>query len=181
MGRTAAQPPKYLVVCLHLRAQGSAFLGSISASLTTYEANHVQYIILKWCIKGCNMHVGAWVCRHVTLCLQPTLTHGCMRLQVVPQYNSEMAPNRLRGAQTGLFQLFVTIGILVAGLINYGADFIHTWGWRLPLALAGDACINQTALHCSHTLLFGLKGQPCQTHVGQTACLLLRKAVAASS
>ena len=30
--------------------------------------------------------------------------------QVVPQYNSEMAPNNWRGAQTGLFQLFVTLG-----------------------------------------------------------------------
>ena len=58
-------------------------------------------------------------------------------MQVVPQYNSEMAPNNWRGAQTGLFQLFVTLGILIAGLINYGAGYIHPWGWRLPLALAG--------------------------------------------
>ena len=33
-------------------------------------------------------------------------------------------------------QLFVTIGIFAAGLINYGADYIDTWGWRLSLGLA---------------------------------------------
>ena len=33
--------------------------------------------------------------------------------------------------------LQVTIGILIASLINYGSQFIHPWGWRLPLALAG--------------------------------------------
>ena len=36
-----------------------------------------------------------------------------------------------------LFQLFVTIGILAAGLINFGSNYIHPWGWRLPLAIAG--------------------------------------------
>ena len=44
---------------------------------------------------------------------------------------------QLRGAMNILFQWFVTIGILVAGLVNYGANFIHPWGWRLSLAVAG--------------------------------------------
>lgn len=56
---------------------------------------------------------------------------------VGPVYLAEMAPARVRGALNVIFQLFVTIGILVASLINYGAQFIHPWGWRLPLALAG--------------------------------------------
>ena len=29
------------------------------------------------------------------------------------------------------------VGILIAGLVNYGSNYIHPWGWRLPLALAG--------------------------------------------
>lgn len=33
-------------------------------------------------------------------------------------------------------QLFVTIGILVAQLINFGNQH-YTWGWRLNLGLAG--------------------------------------------
>ena len=52
-------------------------------------------------------------------------------------YNAEVAPPHLRGAMNILFQWFVTFGILCAGLINYGCDFIDSWGWRLALGLAG--------------------------------------------
>ncbi|KAK9813801.1 hypothetical protein WJX73_010313 [Symbiochloris irregularis] len=55
---------------------------------------------------------------------------------VGPVYNAEMAPAHLRGAMNVLFQLAVTIGILAAGLINYGCEHLHPWGWRLSLALA---------------------------------------------
>jgi sugar porter (SP) family MFS transporter len=53
-----------------------------------------------------------------------------------PVYLAEMAPAKLRGSLNVIFQLFVTIGILIASLINYGSQFIHPWGWRLPLAIA---------------------------------------------
>lgn len=58
-------------------------------------------------------------------------------LQVGPLYLAEMAPAKLRGTLNVIFQLFVTIGILIAGLINFGSQYIKPWGWRLPLALAG--------------------------------------------
>jgi hypothetical protein len=32
--------------------------------------------------------------------------------------------------------LAITIGILIAQLINYGAQYIHPWGWQLALGLA---------------------------------------------
>jgi hypothetical protein len=44
-----------------------------------------------------------------------------------------MAPARIRGALNIMFQLAVTIGILIAQLINYGAQYIDPWGWRLSL------------------------------------------------
>ena len=50
---------------------------------------------------------------------------------------SEIAPVKVRGALNILFQLDVTIGILVANLVNYKASNIHPWGWRLALGLAG--------------------------------------------
>jgi sugar porter (SP) family MFS transporter len=56
-------------------------------------------------------------------------------IQCTTLYNSEMAPAHLRGALNILFQLAVTIGILVAQLINYGTES-HTWGWRLSLGIA---------------------------------------------
>jgi sugar porter (SP) family MFS transporter len=54
----------------------------------------------------------------------------------VPLYLSEAAPHKHRGGLNMLFQLAVTIGILAAQLINYGAQDL-TWGWRLSLGLAG--------------------------------------------
>ncbi len=40
--------------------------------------------------------------------------------QSAPLYLSEMAPAQLRGALNIGFQMATTLGILVAGLINYG-------------------------------------------------------------
>ncbi|XP_020272763.1 sugar transport protein 8-like [Asparagus officinalis] len=61
---------------------------------------------------------------------------GCAN-QAVPLFLSEIAPVKLRGALNILFQLMVTIGILVANLVNYKASTIHPSGWRLALGLAG--------------------------------------------
>ncbi|PKA65036.1 Sugar transport protein 8 [Apostasia shenzhenica] len=57
--------------------------------------------------------------------------------QAVPLFLSEIAPARIRGALNILFQLDVTIGILVANIVNYATANIHPWGWRLSLGLAG--------------------------------------------
>ncbi|XP_039114235.1 sugar transport protein MST4-like [Dioscorea cayenensis subsp. rotundata] len=57
--------------------------------------------------------------------------------QAVPLFLSEIAPTRIRGGLNILFQLNVTIGILLGNLINYRTNKIHPWGWRLSLALAG--------------------------------------------
>ncbi|XP_011622348.1 sugar carrier protein C isoform X1 [Amborella trichopoda] len=57
--------------------------------------------------------------------------------QSAPLYLSEMAPAKLRGALNIGFQLFITIGILAANLVNYGtANIKGGWGWRVSLALA---------------------------------------------
>ncbi|XP_010253802.1 PREDICTED: sugar transport protein 4 [Nelumbo nucifera] len=57
--------------------------------------------------------------------------------QSVPVYLSEMAPAKLRGALNMGFQLAITIGILVANLVNYGTDKIKGgYGWRISLILA---------------------------------------------
>ncbi|KAG9148873.1 hypothetical protein Leryth_020832 [Lithospermum erythrorhizon] len=56
--------------------------------------------------------------------------------QAVPLYLSEMAPAKVRGAVNQLFQLSTCLGIFVANFVNYGAEKIHPWGWRLSLGLA---------------------------------------------
>ncbi|KAK2453775.1 sugar transport protein [Trifolium repens] len=54
--------------------------------------------------------------------------------QSVPMYLSEMAPTKMRGALNMGFQMMVTIGILVANLINYGTSKLEN-GWRISLGL----------------------------------------------
>jgi MFS family permease len=56
-------------------------------------------------------------------------------VQAGPLFLSEIAPFHLRGAFNTQFQLFITIGILLAQCINY-ANQDFEWGWRLNLALA---------------------------------------------
>ncbi|KAK9936245.1 hypothetical protein M0R45_013095 [Rubus argutus] len=54
--------------------------------------------------------------------------------QSVPLYLSEMAPSKYRGALNIGFQLSITVGILVANLLNYFfAKIKGGWGWRLSL------------------------------------------------
>src|SRR5215208_5656564 len=53
---------------------------------------------------------------------------------LVPSYISESAPTDVRGSLTSLFQLAITIGILVAYLVN--AIFAPLGEWRWPLGLA---------------------------------------------
>lgn len=57
--------------------------------------------------------------------------------QSIPLYLSEMAPPQYRGAINNGFELCISIGILIANLINYGVEKISGgWGWRLSLSLA---------------------------------------------
>ena len=58
-------------------------------------------------------------------------------LQSVPIYVSEVAPHKYRGALNMMFQLSITIGILVANLLNYYfAGLPSGEGWRYSLGLA---------------------------------------------
>ncbi|XP_004143993.1 sugar carrier protein C [Cucumis sativus] len=58
---------------------------------------------------------------------------GCAN-QSVPIYLSEMAPYKYRGSLNNLFQLMITLGILIANVLNYEFAMIPGgWGWRLSL------------------------------------------------
>ncbi|KAL2506782.1 Sugar transport protein 8 [Abeliophyllum distichum] len=56
--------------------------------------------------------------------------------EAVPLFLTEVAPIQHRGAVNILFQLFVTIGIFIANLVNYVTSMVHPYGWRLSLGLA---------------------------------------------
>ncbi|XP_021841542.1 sugar transport protein 1-like [Spinacia oleracea] len=53
--------------------------------------------------------------------------------QSVPVFLSEMAPYKHRGALNMMFQLTITIGILIANLLNYVFAKVDHIGWRLSL------------------------------------------------
>ncbi|GJN09922.1 hypothetical protein PR202_ga27976 [Eleusine coracana subsp. coracana] len=53
--------------------------------------------------------------------------------QAAPLFLSEIAPAHVRGALNILFQLNVTLGILVASVVNYLASSVHPLGWRYAL------------------------------------------------
>jgi sugar porter (SP) family MFS transporter len=57
----------------------------------------------------------------------------------VPVYISEVAPADARGWQVSLFQLAITVGILLAYLVDYAFAGIQGWRWMFGLALVPAA------------------------------------------
>ena len=53
----------------------------------------------------------------------------------VPVYISEVAPADARGWQVSLFQLAITVGILLAYLVDYAFAGIQGWRWMFGLAV----------------------------------------------
>jgi sugar porter (SP) family MFS transporter len=57
----------------------------------------------------------------------------------VPVYISEVAPADARGWQVSLFQLAITVGILLAYLVDYAFAGIQGWRWMFGLAVVPAA------------------------------------------
>jgi sugar porter (SP) family MFS transporter len=51
----------------------------------------------------------------------------------VPAYIAEIAPTNVRGTLTSMFQLAITLGIVVAYLVNYVLSGAGAWRWMLGL------------------------------------------------
>ncbi|KQJ82915.1 sugar transport protein MST1 [Brachypodium distachyon] len=60
--------------------------------------------------------------------------------QATPLYLAEMAPAQWRGSLGVAFQFFLSLGILIANLVNYGTARVQ-WGWRVSLGLAGAPAV----------------------------------------
>ncbi len=52
---------------------------------------------------------------------------------IVPMYIAEIAPSQIRGTLAGLFQLAITLGIVLAYLVNYALSGAEAWRWMLGL------------------------------------------------
>ncbi|CAL0320431.1 unnamed protein product [Lupinus luteus] len=65
--------------------------------------------------------------------------------QAVPVFLSEIAPTRIRGALNIMFQLNITIGILIANIVNYFTAKIEGgYGWRISIAFSAIPAIMLT-------------------------------------
>lgn len=60
---------------------------------------------------------------------------------LVPSYISESAPTEVRGSLSSLFQLAITIGILLAYLVNGAFAMVESWRWPLGLAFVPAAVL----------------------------------------
>ncbi|ROW06916.1 hypothetical protein VMCG_04138 [Cytospora schulzeri] len=55
---------------------------------------------------------------------------------LTPMYQSETAPRKVRGALVSAYQLFITLGILVAYCVNYGTEDIDSQSsWRITMGI----------------------------------------------
>ncbi|KAK4948198.1 hexose transporter hxt5 [Elasticomyces elasticus] len=55
---------------------------------------------------------------------------------LTPMYQSETAPRQIRGALVSCYQLFITLGILIAYCINYGTESNDTAAsWRITMGV----------------------------------------------
>ncbi|KAK7822235.1 sugar transport protein 1 [Quercus suber] len=80
--------------------------------------------------------------------------------QAVPLYLSEMAPYKLRGSLNVIFQLCITIGILIANVVNYLTPKIKGgYGWRVSLGGAAiPALFIAVPLYLSEMAPYKLRG-----------------------
>ena len=73
---------------------------------------------------------------------------------VVPLYSAEISPASARGWQVSLFQLAITIGILVAYLADYIFAPSSGWRWMLGLAVVPGALLGAGMLFLPETPRF---------------------------
>nr|ACN35012.1 unknown [Zea mays] len=97
--------------------------------------------------------------------------------QSIPLYLSEMAPPQYRGAINNGFELCISIGILIANLINYGVEKIAGgWGWRISLSLAAvpAAFLTVGAIYLPETPSFIIQRRGGSNNVDEARLLLQR-------
>ncbi|KAI8561372.1 hypothetical protein RHMOL_Rhmol04G0333900 [Rhododendron molle] len=120
---------------LYLAALAASFFAS--KACTILGRKRTIFLASLFFLGGAGMSAGA---QHKWMLIIGRILFGIgvgFANEAVPVFLSEVAPVQHRGAVNILFQLFVTIGILIASLVNYNTSTVHPYGWRLSLGLAG--------------------------------------------
>ncbi|KAJ5157473.1 Quinate permease [Penicillium canariense] len=97
---------------------GAALLGVVGVIMQTAASGHLEAMYIGRLITGFGVGSAS---------------------MINPLYVAENAPRAIRGGLTGLYQLFITAGIMLAFWINYGS-LLHLTGssmYIIPLAMQG--------------------------------------------
>nr|XP_016492936.1 PREDICTED: sugar transport protein 12-like [Nicotiana tabacum] len=114
----------------------AALFASIAASHVSKKYGRIRSMILGglFFLSGAVLNAAAI---HISMLILGRILLGIgvgFANQSVPIYLSEIAPPNYRGTFNVLFQLSITVGILIANLVNFGTDKISGgWGWRVSL------------------------------------------------
>ncbi|URD95581.1 Sugar carrier protein [Musa troglodytarum] len=118
----------------------AGLISTYFASMEVIHAVRRAAFLLGSAINGVAMNVAMLIIGRILLGVGVGFAN-----QAVPLYLSEMAPPQLRGALNMGFQMATTIGIFVAGLVNYGTGKLHAgYGWRISVALAAVPALIMT-------------------------------------
>ncbi|MCD7461079.1 hypothetical protein HAX54_045104 [Datura stramonium] len=113
----------------------AALLASVVASHVSKKSGRKKTMLLggsllNWrCLNVAAVHITMLILGRILLGFGVGFAN-----QSVPIYLSEIAPYKYRGTFNVLFQLAITVGILIANIVNYLANKISGgWGWRVSL------------------------------------------------
>ncbi|KAL7204920.1 hypothetical protein ACSBR2_017939 [Camellia fascicularis] len=103
----------------------AALFASFFTSTMTKKLGCKFSMLMGNCVFCCSALLNAFAVHLAMLIGRILLGVGVgFATQSVPLFVSEMAPHKYRGTLNVCFQLFITIGILIAGLVNYFTNMI---------------------------------------------------------
>lgn len=110
---------------------GAGFAGRLADTLGRRRVVLIAAVVFALGAIGAGLAPAVWVLVLFRVVLGVAVGAASV---MVPLYISEMSPTPVRGTLASLFQLAITIGILVAYIINYLLAGVEAW--RLMLLLA---------------------------------------------
>ncbi|KAH7280927.1 hypothetical protein KP509_36G020900 [Ceratopteris richardii] len=115
----------------------AGLVSTVASSQTTQVLGRKPTILIAGCLYLAGICLIS-LAQNVTMLMLGRVILGCgsgFGNQAAPIYLSEMAPPRLRGGLNIVFQLNVTVGILIANLINSITTSLNSWGWRVSFGI----------------------------------------------
>lgn len=109
---------------------------STSANLESHSVQVTSRIPAQFIVGRFLVYTAVGLVENVSTCVSLSTHSSTESLQVVPTYQSEIAPGALRGFFVGSIQLCLTTGSLIAGIVNESMSRkTDDSGWQIATAL----------------------------------------------